>query len=62
MDRPNLARRSAAEAIAAWEWRDFWIYIVGPVTGAALAAFAYQAIRGPATAVPATAEFDGPTA
>jgi aquaporin NIP len=54
--------RSLGPAIAAWEWRDFWIYVVGPVAGAALAAFAYQAIRGPATVVPATAEFDGPLA
>jgi aquaporin NIP len=38
--------RSLGPAIAAWEWRDFWIYVVGPVTGAALAALAYQAIRG----------------
>jgi aquaporin NIP len=41
--------RSLGPAIAAWEWRDFWIYVVGPVAGAALAAFAYQAVRGPAT-------------
>lgn len=47
--------RSLGPAIAAWEWRDFWIYVVGPVAGAALAALAYQAIRGPATHRPATA-------
>ena len=38
--------RSLGPAIAAWEWRDFWIYLVGPVAGAALAALAYQAVRG----------------
>ncbi|HYI99906.1 MAG TPA: MIP family channel protein [Thermoleophilaceae bacterium] len=38
--------RSLGPAIAAWEWRDFWIYVVGPVAGAALAALAYQAVRG----------------
>lgn len=38
--------RSLGPAIAAWEWRDFWIYVVGPVAGAALAALAYQGIRG----------------
>lgn len=38
--------RSLGPAIAAGEWRDFWIYIVGPVAGAALAALAYQGIRG----------------
>ena len=47
--------RSLGPAIAAWEWRDFWIYVVGPIAGAALAALAYQAIRGPATHGPATA-------
>jgi MIP family channel proteins len=40
--------RSLGPAIAAWEWRDFWVYVVGPVAGAALAALAYQAIRGSA--------------
>jgi aquaporin NIP len=40
--------RSLGPALAAWEWSDFWVYVVGPVAGAALAALAYQAIRGPA--------------
>jgi MIP family channel proteins len=38
--------RSLGPAIAAGEWSDFWIYVVGPVVGAALAALAYQGIRG----------------
>jgi len=38
--------RSFGPALAAGEWRDFWIYVVGPVAGAALAALAYQGIRG----------------
>jgi aquaporin NIP len=38
--------RSLGPAIAAGEWSDFWIYVVGPVAGAALAALAYQAVRG----------------
>ncbi len=38
--------RSLGPALAAWEWQDFWIYIVGPIAGAALAALGYQAIRG----------------
>jgi len=46
--------RSLGPAIAAWEWRDFWVYVVGPVAGAMLAAFAYQTIRGPATRESAT--------
>lgn len=38
--------RSLGPALAAWEWDDFWVYLVGPIAGAALAALAYQAIRG----------------
>ncbi len=38
--------RSLGPALVAGEWTDFWIYVVGPVIGAAVAAFAYQAIRG----------------
>lgn len=39
--------RSFGPALASGEWTDFWIYIVGPVLGAALGAFAYQLVRGP---------------
>ena len=38
--------RSLGPALAAGEWTDFWIYVVGPVVGAAVAALAYQSIRG----------------
>ena len=38
--------RSLGPALVAGEWTDFWIYVIGPVVGAAFAAFAYQAIRG----------------
>jgi aquaporin NIP len=38
--------RSFGPALAAGEWADFWIYVVGPVTGAALGALAYQVVRG----------------
>lgn len=41
--------RSFGPAVAAGEWQHFWIYIIGPVTGAALGAFAYQLIRGAKT-------------
>ncbi len=37
--------RSFGPALASGEWTDFWIYIIGPVLGAALGAFAYQLIR-----------------
>ena len=39
--------RSLGPAVAAGEWTDFWIYLVGPLLGAAAGAFAYQLVRGP---------------
>jgi aquaporin NIP len=38
--------RSFGPALAAGEWTSFWIYVVGPVVGAAAGAFAYQLVRG----------------
>lgn len=38
--------RSFGPALAAGEWTDFWVYVAGPVTGAALGAGAYEFIRG----------------
>ncbi|MFI5122143.1 MAG: MIP family channel protein [Vicinamibacteria bacterium] len=40
--------RSFGPALASGQWTDFWIYIVGPVAGAALGAAAYQLVRGAA--------------
>ena len=42
--------RSFGPALAAGEWRDAWIYLAGPVTGASAGAFAYQLVRGPVPA------------
>ena len=42
--------RSFGPALAAGEWHDFWIYVLGPAIGAALGAFAYQLVRGEAVA------------
>ncbi len=39
--------RSFGPALVAGEWTQFWIYVVGPVSGAALGAILYQAIRAP---------------
>jgi aquaporin NIP len=38
--------RSLGPALVAWEWRDFWIYLVGPIGGTALGGLAYQLVRG----------------
>ncbi|MEX2194663.1 MAG: MIP family channel protein [Thermoleophilaceae bacterium] len=38
--------RSFGPALAAGEWSDFWVYVAGPLTGAAIGAFAYQLVRG----------------
>ncbi|MBU3691818.1 MAG: MIP family channel protein [Solirubrobacterales bacterium] len=37
--------RSFGPALASGTWTDFWIYLVGPIVGASLGAFAYQLIR-----------------
>ena len=42
--------RSFGPALAAGEWRDFWVYVLGPVLGAALGAGAYQLVRTPQAA------------
>ncbi len=38
--------RSLGPAAAAGEWTSFWVYVAGPIVGAALGALAYQLIRG----------------
>ena len=38
--------RSFGPALAAGEWHAFWVYVVGPVIGAAVGALGYQAVRG----------------
>jgi aquaporin NIP len=45
--------RSLGPALVAGEWRDFWIYLVGPLVGAAIGALAYQLVRGSAGSDPA---------
>jgi glycerol uptake facilitator-like aquaporin len=37
--------RSFGPALGAGEWTDLWLYVVGPVTGAAVGALAYQLVR-----------------
>ncbi len=38
--------RSLGPALASGEWKDIWIYLVGPVVGATVGALAYQLVRG----------------
>ena len=38
--------RSFGPALVTGTWTDFWVYVVGPVLGAALGATAYQLVRG----------------
>ncbi|MBJ7347159.1 MAG: MIP family channel protein [Thermoleophilaceae bacterium] len=38
--------RSFGPALATGQWQDFWIYIVGPVVGAASGAVAYKFVAG----------------
>jgi Major intrinsic protein len=47
IDSMNPAR-SFGPALLAGEWSDFWVYVAGPIGGAALGAFAYQLVRGEA--------------
>ena len=41
--------RSFGPALVAGEWHDFWVYVVGPLGGAMIGAFAYQLTRGKQT-------------
>ncbi len=38
--------RSFGPALASGEWGDFWIYVAGPVAGAAMGLFGYELVRG----------------
>ena len=38
--------RSIGPAVVTGEWADLWIYLIGPVIGAALGATLYQVLRG----------------
>jgi glycerol uptake facilitator-like aquaporin len=45
--------RSLGPALASGTWTDFWVYLAGPILGAAVGAIAYQTVRGnPAAPTP----------
>lgn len=39
--------RSLAPALISWTWQEQWVYLIAPIIGALLGAFAYQFVRGP---------------
>jgi MIP family channel proteins len=41
--------RSFGPALASGTWTSFWVYVVGPIAGAALGALAYESVRTPQT-------------
>jgi len=55
--------RSFGPALISGEWRDFWVYVAGPILGAGIGAFAYQLVRGehppPAVALEPEEQRDG---
>ncbi len=38
--------RSFGPALASGTWSSFWVYVIGPLSGAAIGVFAYQLVRG----------------
>jgi aquaporin NIP len=38
--------RSFGPALISGTWTDFWVYVAGPIVGAAIGAVAYQLVRG----------------
>jgi aquaporin NIP len=48
--------RSFGPALLAGEWRDFWIYVIGPMVGALAGACAYELARGGRSSRPASPE------
>jgi MIP family channel proteins len=52
--------RSLGPALASGTWTDFWVYLAGPVIGAAAGAIAYQSVRGRSPApIQSETETDG---
>ncbi len=54
--------RSFGPALASGTWHDLWIYLAGPLIGAAIGVFAYQLVRQPNPPTTATTNTEGKTA
>jgi MIP family channel proteins len=48
--------RSFGPALASGTWTDFWVYVAGPVIGAAIGVLAYETVRASNTAAPVSPE------
>ncbi len=51
--------RSFGPALVSGEWRDFWVYVAGPIVGATAGAFGYQLVRGEAPRLEGDGTTDG---
>lgn len=52
--------RSFGPALASGTWSSFWVYLIGPVIGAAIGVFTYGLVRGPKPLVsPSTLSTEG---
>jgi aquaporin NIP len=38
--------RSLGPALAAGQWSEAWVYVIGPIVGAGIGVFAYELVRG----------------
>ncbi len=54
--------RSFGPALTSGTWSNFWVYVIGPVIGAAIGVFAYGLVRGSKSLVsPSTQSTEGAT-
>jgi MIP family channel proteins len=51
--------RSLGPALVSGTWTDFWVYVAGPLLGAAIGALAYQLVRGARPALPPNTPTEG---